>query len=56
MDRRRFARAIVLMTLFLAGCATAAPVADPAATTMLTPGTRLLDALTHVADSDATRT
>jgi hypothetical protein len=56
MQRRRSAPGITLVALVLAGCATAAPTADPAATSAPTSGTRLLEALAHVADSDATRT
>lgn len=58
MHRRRSASAIALAALLLAGCGTAGPAAPPATTTPPTPTsrTRLLDALAHVADSDATRT
>ncbi|MFG2040318.1 hypothetical protein [Dactylosporangium sp. NPDC048998] len=55
MHRRRSASAITLAALFMAGC-TADPAAGPAATTAPASGVLLLDALAHVADSDATRT
>ncbi|WP_432842925.1 hypothetical protein [Dactylosporangium sp. CA-092794] len=50
----RLALGPALAVLLLAGCATAAPTAAPA-TGAAAPGTRLLEALAHVADTDATR-